>query len=238
MLEVDRVSVSYGKIGALDGVSLDVVEGEVFSLIGANGAGKTTLLRSIMGLVKCSEGRVMFAGQDLTRQPPYVRARVGISIVPEGRGLLRQFTVEENLRAGAFPRSDGTAVRLDLERIYRMFERLRERRRQLAGSLSGGEGQMLALARALMSRPKLLLMDEPSMGLMPTMVDEIFQHIAALRSEGISVLLVEQNARKALRVADRVAAMQLGRITVRGTPSELLEDSRVKQAYFGGGQLG
>jgi branched-chain amino acid transport system ATP-binding protein len=238
VLEVDRVSVSYGKIGALDGVSLDVVEGEVFSLIGANGAGKTTLLRSIMGLVKCSEGRVMFAGQDLTRQPPYVRARVGISIVPEGRGLLRQFTVEENLRAGAFPRSDGTAVRLDLERIYRMFERLRERRRQLAGSLSGGEGQMLALARALMSRPKLLLMDEPSMGLMPTMVDEIFQHIAALRSEGISVLLVEQNARKALRVADRVAAMQLGRITVRGTPSELLEDSRVKQAYFGGGQLG
>lgn len=233
MLEVDKVSVFYGKIRALLDVSVSVASGEVFALIGPNGAGKTTLLRSIAGLVPCAGGRISFQGNDLSRRPAYTRASLGISIVPEGRGLLRQFTVEENLRVGAYSRTDGNEVRTDFERIYELFPQLRERRRQLAGSLSGGEGQMVAIGRALMSRPRLLLMDEPSMGLMPLIIEETFKTIVSLRRQGMSILLVEQNAKKALAVADHAAVLQLGKIILRGTPDELATNDLVRKAYFG-----
>jgi branched-chain amino acid transport system ATP-binding protein len=233
MLAIRDLSVFYGKIRALNRVSLDVNTGEVFALIGPNGAGKTTLLRVIMGVTPCSGGSIAFQNNQLTEQPAYARARLGISIVPEGRGLFPEFTVEENLLAGAFARSGATHVKADLGRIYQMFPKLAERRRQTASTLSGGEGQMLALGRALMARPKLLLLDEPSMGLMPIVVNEIFETIAALKQEKISILLVEQSAKKALSVADRVAVLHLGEIIAQGSPGKLLDDEQVKRAYFG-----
>jgi branched-chain amino acid transport system ATP-binding protein len=233
VLAIRDLSVSYGKIRALKQVSLEVHPGEVFALIGPNGAGKTTLLRAIMGVLPSVGGSVVFYNQELAVQPPHTRARLGISIVPEGRGLFSDFTVEENLLAGAFPRCDASRVKIDLERIYHLFPKLKERRRQWANTLSGGEGQMLALGRALMNCPKLLLLDEPSMGLMPIVVTEIFDTIASLKQERISILLVEQSAKKALSVADRVGLLQLGRITTQGAPVKLLDDEQVKRAYFG-----
>jgi len=233
VLEINDITVAYGKIRALKGVSLRVGAKEVFALIGANGAGKTTLLRAVMGLVPCASGRIMFDGAELSGEPTHVRARRGISIVPEGRGLFPEFTVEENLLAGAYPRSDRSQVAQDLDEVYGRYPRLRERRRQLAGGLSGGEGQMLALGRALMSRPTLLLLDEPSMGLMPSIVGEIFRMIAGLSESGMSVLLVEQNAKKALAIADRAAVLQVGEVVLEGEPRDLLGDEQVKRAYFG-----
>jgi branched-chain amino acid transport system ATP-binding protein len=233
VLAIGDLSVFYGKIRALNKVSLDVQPGEVFALIGPNGAGKTTLLRAIMGVVPCRGGSIAFSNYQLAGQPAHTRARVGISIVPEGRGLFSEFTVEENLLAGAFVRSDAIHVKMDLERIYHLFPKLKERRRQLANTLSGGEGQMLALGRALMSCPKLLLLDEPSMGLMPIVVNEIFDTIASLKQERISILLVEQSAKKALSVADRVGLLQLGCITTQGATVKLLDNEQVKRAYFG-----
>jgi branched-chain amino acid transport system ATP-binding protein len=233
VLDVRNIVVSYGKIRALRDVSLRVGSREVFALIGANGAGKTTLLRAVMGLVPCASGAIRFEGSELSGQPTYIRTRRGISIVPEGRGLFPQFTVEENLLAGAYPRSDRRQVAEDLDKVYALYSRLRERRRQLAGGLSGGEGQMLALGRALMSRPKLLLLDEPSMGLMPSVVGEIFRMVADLRNGGMSILLVEQNAKKALAVADRAAVLQVGEVVLEGEPRDLLGDEQVRRAYFG-----
>jgi branched-chain amino acid transport system ATP-binding protein len=227
------LSVSYGKIRALKQVSLEVHPGEVFALIGPNGAGKTTLLRAIMGVLPCVGGSIVLYNQELTGQPPHTRASLGVSIVPEGRGLFSDFTVEENLLAGAFVRSDASRVKTDLERIYHLFPKLKERRRQSANTLSGGEGQMLALGRALMNCPKLLLLDEPSMGLMPIVVNEIFEKIASLKQEKISILLVEQSAKKALSVADRVGLLQIGQIITQGSPDQLLDDEQVKRAYFG-----
>jgi branched-chain amino acid transport system ATP-binding protein len=233
VLAIRDLSLFYGKIRALHKVSLQVNSGEVLALIGPNGAGKTTLLRAIMGVVPCSGGSIAFQNHELSGQPAYTRARLGISIVPEGRGLFPEFTVEENLLAGAFACSAASHVKADLARIYHMFPRLAERRRQLASTLSGGEGQMLALGRALMNRPQLLLLDEPSMGLMPIVVNEIFDTIASLKQESISILLVEQNAKKALAVADRVGVLQLGQIMTQGTPIQLLDDEQVRRAYFG-----
>jgi branched-chain amino acid transport system ATP-binding protein len=234
MLEIAQLSVLYGKIRALTDVSLTAVPGEIVAVIGANGAGKTTLLRAIMGLVPCAAGSVRFAGEELARQPAHVRPHRGIGIVPEGRGLFVDFTVEENLMAGAYCRSDRREIQGDLEKIYALYPKLKERRRQLAGGLSGGEAQMLALGRALLGRPRLLLLDEPSMGLMPVVVNEIFATIGRLRAEGMSVLLVEQNAKKALKVADRVVVLQLGSVAAHGRPAEVLQDDRVRRAYFGG----
>jgi branched-chain amino acid transport system ATP-binding protein len=234
MLAIRDLSVFYGKIKALNKVSLELEPGEVFALIGPNGAGKTTLLRAIMGVTPLSGGSIAFQNHPLTEKPAYTRARFGISIVPEGRGLFPDFSVEENLLAGAFPRAGTTHVKTDLSRIYQMFPKLAERRHQTASTLSGGEGQMLALGRALMNRPKLLLLDEPSMGLMPIVVNEIFETIAALKQDKISILLVEQSAKKALSVADRVAVLHLGEIIAQGSPGKLLDDEQVKRAYFGG----
>jgi branched-chain amino acid transport system ATP-binding protein len=234
MLAIRDLSVFYGKIKALNKVSLELEPGEVFALIGPNGAGKTTLLRAIMGVTPLSGGSIAFHNHPLTEKPAYTRARFGISIVPEGRGLFPDFSVEENLLAGAFPRAGTTHVKTDLSRIYQMFPKLAERRHQTASTLSGGEGQMLALGRALMNRPKLLLLDEPSMGLMPIVVNEIFETIAALKQDKISILLVEQSAKKALSVADRVAVLHLGEIIAQGSPGKLLDDEQVKRAYFGG----
>lgn len=233
MLEVTNVSVLYGKIRALRNVSLAARSGEIFALIGANGAGKTTLLRAIIGLVPCATGRIVYDGFDLSREPTHARTRRGISIVPEGRGLFTEFSVEENLLAGAFSRGNSGEVSSDLEKVYLLFPKLKERRRQPAGALSGGEGQMLALGRALMSRPKLLLLDEPSMGLMPTLVNEIFKTVKQLRMDGMSILLVEQNAKKALKIADRVAVLQVGEVAIEGTPADVLKDDKVRKAYFG-----
>ncbi len=233
MLEVRQIGVSYGKIRALRDVSVTVGSSEVFALIGANGAGKTTLLRAVMGLVPCTSGHIKFDGSELSGQPTHMRARRGISIVPEGRGLFAEFTVEENLMAGAYVRSNWNEIARDLGKVYDLYPRLGERRRQLAGGLSGGEGQMLALGRALMSKPKLLLLDEPSMGLMPSVVNEIFRTVSRLKEEGMSVLLVEQNAKKALGVADRAAVLQVGEIVLHGKPLELLSNEQVKKAYFG-----
>ena len=234
LLEVRGLNVHYGKLHVLKGVSLNVEEGELVAVIGANGAGKTTLLRTIVGLVRPTSGRIIFAGRDITGLEAWDRVRLGITMIPEGRGLFPYLTVLENLLVGAYLEEDREAVRKRLEEVYRLFPILRERRNQMARTLSGGEGQMLAIGRSLMGRPRLLLMDEPSMGLMPKLVDELFEVIGRLKEEGITILLVEQNARKALEVADRGYVLETGRVVLKGTAEELRENPMVRKAYLGG----
>lgn len=234
MLRLSNVSVQYGHIQALTSISLDVPTGGIFSVLGANGAGKTTLLRSIVGLAP-SEGQIEFDGCDIDNLPTFRRVQRGIALVPEGRRLFPDFTVAENLRIGAFRRDDRAAIAADIERICGIFPILKTRYHQKAKTLSGGEGQMLAIGRALMSRPKLLLLDEPSVGLMPIAAAEIFTMIREIpRNSGVTVLLVEQNAQKALAIADEVAVLELGHLVLRGKTAEVLANPRIKEAYLGG----
>ena len=233
LLEVKRLSVNYGGIQALQNVDLIVNTGEVVTLIGANGAGKSTTLRAISRLVKLKSGQIRYNGRDITRCPAYKVVRLGIAHAPEGRRVLSRQTVLDNLELGAYIRSHQAAVSTDINRQFEIFPRLAERRHQLAGTLSGGEQQMLAIARAVMSRPKLLLLDEPSLGLAPAVVREIFSIIQHLRSTGVTILLVEQNANLALQIADRGYVLEAGCITLTGQASELLNDDRVKKAYLG-----
>ena len=226
LLEVDNIHTYYGNIHALKGVSLEVNEGEVVTLIGSNGAGKSTTLKTISGLLR-------LAGKDLTSHPAHEVAAMGLAQVPEGRRCFASLTVEENLDMGAFTRKDKPGIKQDLERMYDLFPRLRERRNQVSGTLSGGEQQMLAMGRALMARPTVLLMDEPSMGLAPVLVDGVFEIIDRLHKEGTTILLVEQNARMALQVADRGYVLQTGEIVKVGTGQDLQSDEAVQRIYLG-----
>ncbi|MFN9206834.1 MAG: ABC transporter ATP-binding protein [Pseudanabaena sp.] len=233
MLEIKNLSVNYGGIQALQDVSLTVNEGEVVTLIGANGAGKTTTLRSISGLVSPRSGEIIYNGKNITSLRPDQIVQVGIAHSPEGRRVLARQTVLDNLELGAFVRSDRWGIKADIEKQFQIFPRLGERRDQLAGTLSGGEQQMLAIARAVMSRPRLLLLDEPSLGLAPQIVREIFKTIVNLNQSGVTILLVEQNATLALQHANRGYVMESGVITIAGQASDLLVDERVRQAYLG-----
>jgi len=233
ILSIEQLQVAYGGIRAVKGIDLKVDEGELVCLIGANGAGKTTTLRAITGLVRAAAGAVRYDGHDITRLKPHEIARRGLALVPEGRGVFAQLTIEENLAMGAYARSDSVAVATDVERMFALFPRLKERRRQTAGTLSGGEQQMLAIARALMSRPKLLLLDEPSMGLAPLMVEKIFDVIRTIASEGVTLLLVEQNARLALEISQRGYVLEGGLVTLTGAGTTLLHDPRIREAYLG-----
>jgi branched-chain amino acid transport system ATP-binding protein len=233
LLALEKLAVAYGAIRAVKRIDLAVESGETVCLIGANGAGKTTTLRAITGLVRAAAGRVRYAGEDLGRLRVHEIARRGLALVPEGRGVFPQLTIEENLAMGAYARKDRAAVRADIDHAFQLFPRLAERRRQTAGTLSGGEQQMLAIARALMSRPKLLLLDEPSMGLAPLMVEKIFEVIRTIAKEGVTLLLVEQNARLALETSDRAYVLEGGLVTLSGPASSLLHDPRVREAYLG-----
>ncbi|MCR4866534.1 MAG: ABC transporter ATP-binding protein [Lachnospiraceae bacterium] len=233
MLEVKDLEVNYGVIKAIKGVSFEVNEGEVISLIGANGAGKTTILHAVSGLLNKTAGTVMFEGKDITKTPAHKIVYMGMSHVPEGRRVFAQLTVLENLKLGAYSRKDKNELNETLEKVYKSFPRLEERKNQLAGTLSGGEQQMLAMGRALMSHPKLILMDEPSMGLSPIFVEEIFNIIKEISASGTTVLLVEQNAKKALSIADRAYVLETGNITLSGDAKTLMNDESVKKAYLG-----
>ncbi|MBC8021820.1 MAG: ABC transporter ATP-binding protein [Burkholderiales bacterium] len=233
LLSIEQLHVAYGGIRAVKGIDLAVNAGELVCLIGANGAGKTTTLRAITGLVRPAAGAVRYDGVDISRMKPHEIARRGLALVPEGRGVFAQLTIEENLAMGAYARSDPGAVAADIERAFTLFPRLRERRKQTAGTLSGGEQQMLAIARALMMRPKLLLLDEPSMGLAPLMVEKIFDVIRAIASEGVTLLLVEQNARLALEISQRAYVLEGGVVTLSGEGRTLLNDPRIREAYLG-----
>ncbi len=233
MLEIKDVEVFYGMIQAIKGVSFQVNEGEVIALIGANGAGKTTILHSITGLIAPKKGQIFFEEQDITATPAHKIVSMGMAHVPEGRRVFAQLTVLENLKMGAFTRKDKEEVEESLIRVYKRFPRLEERKNQMAGTLSGGEQQMLAMGRALMSRPRIILMDEPSMGLSPIFVNEIFDIIREVSEGGTTVLLVEQNAKKALSIADRAYVLETGRIVLDGKAQELLNDDSVKKAYLG-----
>jgi len=233
MLEINDLSVNYGGIKALQQVSLRVETGEIVTLIGANGAGKTTTLKTISRLLTAKTGRIIYQGQDITHLPPHEIVKRGIAHSPEGRRILARQTVLTNLQLGAYTRSDRLGVKSDIEEQWQLFPRLSERREQLAGTLSGGEQQMLAIARALMSRPKLLLLDEPSLGLAPQIVREIFSIIRQLNESGVTILLVEQNANLALETANRGYVLEAGRLTIAGEAGDLLRDERVKQAYLG-----
>jgi branched-chain amino acid transport system ATP-binding protein len=233
LLEVRALKVAYGGINAVKGIDLDVRAGEMITLIGANGAGKTTTLRALARLVHPASGSVRYNGQDILALPGFRLIELGMALVPEGRGIFGQLTVAENLAMGAYCRSDAPAVRADLEHVYHVFPRLAQRRRQTAGTLSGGEQQMLAIGRALMCRPKLLLLDEPSMGLAPLLVQKIFETIRAIAREGVTILLVEQNAKLALEICHRGYVMESGRITLHDNAQALLADPRVRQAYLG-----
>ena len=233
LLELKGLEVRYGGIRAVKGIDLSVGEGELVCLIGANGAGKTSALKAICGLLPAAGGSVHYAGRPVTGSPPFRLVREGLVLVPEGRGIFGQLTVAENLAMGAFAREDAAGVRRDLERMLTLFPRLAERSAQSAGTLSGGEQQMLALARALMSKPRLLLLDEPSMGLAPLMVARIFEVVKAIAAEGMTILLVEQNARLALEAASRGYVMESGAITLSGEARALLADARVREAYLG-----
>ena len=232
LLEVRRLEVGYGGIRAVKGIDLEVCEGELVCLIGSNGAGKSTTLRAICGLLHARGGDVRYAGADIAGTPVHELPRKGLVMVPEGRGIFAQLTVEENLAMGAFTRNDGDIGR-DLERRYETFPRLKERRTQTAGTLSGGEQQMLAIGRALMARPRLLLLDEPSMGLAPRLVAKIFDIVREIAAEGVTILLVEQNAKLALEVASRGYVMESGNITLAGNSADLLSDPKVREAYLG-----
>ena len=232
ILSVQDINVYYGAIHAIKDVSLTVSEGEIVTLIGANGAGKSTTLQTISGLLRSKTGDICFCGQSIARLPSHKIVERGIAQVPEGRRIFLQMTVQENLEMGAFTRSGG--VDKDLERVYALFPRLLERKKQIAGTLSGGEQQMLAMGRALMSHPKLMMLDEPSMGLAPILVEQVFSIIRQLHEEGTTILLVEQNAQMALSVADRAYVMETGKIILQGTGAELARSDQVKKAYLGG----
>ena len=233
MLHVQDLNVHYGSIHAIHGISLDVDEGEVVSLIGANGAGKTTILHTITGIKKATSGSVELCGTNLLTTEPHKIVGLGMAHVPEGRHVFTQMTVEENLEMGAFTAKDKSHIQEDLQNVYRRFPRLEERRGQLAGTLSGGEQQMLAMGRALMSRPKILLLDEPSMGLSPLLVKEIFLIIQELNQNGMTILLVEQNAKMALFIANRAYVLETGKVVMEGRAKDLLEDDSVRKAYLG-----
>ena len=233
ILKVEDINVYYGSIHAIKGVSFEVNQGEIVTLIGANGAGKSTTLNTISGLLHSKTGSVTFLGEDLGRVPCHKIVSKGLALVPEGRRVFLQMTVQENLEMGAFTQG-GKSVDADLERVYAQFPRLKERCKQVAGTLSGGEQQMLAIGRALMSHPKLLMLDEPSMGLAPLLVEQIFDIIRELHKAGATILLVEQNAQMALEVADRAYVLETGSITLSGSGHELLESDAIKKAYLGG----
>jgi branched-chain amino acid transport system ATP-binding protein len=233
LLEIDNIVLQYGRIQALHGISVTVEEGEVVALIGANGAGKSTTMRAVSGLRPIASGRIRFNGRDITRMRADKRVRLGISQSPEGRGIFPGMTVMENLEMGAYTRRDGAAVAKDLERVFGLFPRLAERRKQIGGTMSGGEQQMLAVGRALMSRPRLLLLDEPSMGLAPMLIQQIFEIISEINGQGTTILLVEQNAQQALSRAHRAYVLETGRIVRAGTGEELLADPSVQEAYLG-----
>ena len=233
LLSVNEVKVAYGGIQAVKGVSLDVREGELVSLIGSNGAGKTTTMKAITGLLPLGGGHIQLAGQSIDGQGPWDLVQQGLAMVPEGRGVFTRMTIVENLQMGAYIRNDDVAIADDIERVFTTFPRLKERRDQLAGTMSGGEQQMLAMGRALMSRPKVLLLDEPSMGLSPIMVDKIFEVIQEVSAQGVTILLVEQNASRALQIADRGYVMESGLITLSGNAHDMLHDPKVREAYLG-----
>lgn len=233
MLEVKNLKVYYGVIQAIRDVSFTVNEGEVIALIGANGAGKTTILHTITGLISAKEGEVLYEGTDLQKIPAHKIVSMGIAHVPEGRHVFAQLSVYENLLMGAFTRRDKKEIEESLENVYKRFPRLKERKNQLAGTLSGGEQQMLAMGRALMSKPKIILMDEPSMGLSPILVGEIFDIIKSISASGTTVLLVEQNAKKALSIADRAYVLETGKIVLTDDAKKLMDNEQVKKAYLG-----
>ena len=233
LLKVSDVKVGYGGIQAVKGVSLEVREGELVSLIGSNGAGKTTTMKAITGLLPLGGGHIELAGKTIDGQGPWDLVQQGLAMVPEGRGVFTRMTIVENLQMGAYIRDDNAAIDEDIERVFTTFPRLKERRDQLAGTMSGGEQQMLAMGRALMSRPKVLLLDEPSMGLSPIMVDKIFEVIQEVSAQGVTILLVEQNASRALQIADRGYVMESGLITLSGDAHEMLHDPKVREAYLG-----
>ena len=233
MLSVNNLQVHYGMIQAIKDVSFEVNEGEVIALIGANGAGKTTILHTVSGLLQPTRGSVIFEGQDITKVPAHKIVSLGMAHVPEGRRVFAQLTVLENLKLGAYTRKDKNEMEETLKMIYKRFPRLEERKNQIAGTLSGGEQQMLAMGRALMSHPKIILMDEPSMGLSPIFVEEVFKIIRDISAEGVTVLLVEQNAKKALNIADRAYVLETGNIILQGDAKKLMNDESVKKAYLG-----
>lgn len=233
MLKVTDLKVYYGVIQAIKGISFEVNEGEVIALIGANGAGKTTILHTVTGLVEAKAGTVEFEGRDITKMPGHKIVTLGMAHVPEGRRVFSDLTMLENLKLGAYTRKDKNEVEETLKMVYKRFPRLEERKNQMAGTLSGGEQQMLAMGRALMSHPKIILMDEPSMGLSPIFVNEIFDIIKEVSASGTTVLLVEQNAKKALSIADRAYVLETGKIVLEGKADELMNDASVKKAYLG-----
>ena len=233
LLEIKDLEVNYGVIKAIKGVSFDVNEGEIIALIGANGAGKTTILHTITGLIQAKKGSIVFDGKELTKTPPHKIVSMGMAHVPEGRRIFQQLSVLENLKLGAYTRKDKSEIASTLKMVYERFPRLEERKNQVAGTLSGGEQQMLAMGRALMSKPRIILMDEPSMGLSPLLVSEIFDIIKVINESGTTVLLVEQNAKKALSIADRAYVLETGKITLSGDAKDLINDESVKKAYLG-----
>ena len=233
LLEIKDLEVNYGVIKAIKGVSFNVNEGEIIALIGANGAGKTTILHTITGLIQAKKGSIVFDGKELTKTPPHKIVSMGMAHVPEGRRIFQQLSVLENLKLGAYTRKDKSEIASTLKMVYERFPRLEERKNQVAGTLSGGEQQMLAMGRALMSKPRIILMDEPSMGLSPLLVSEIFDIIKVINESGTTVLLVEQNAKKALSIADRAYVLETGNITLSGDAKDLVNDESVKKAYLG-----
>ena len=233
LLEVKNLKVAYGGIQAVKGIDLHIDQGELVTLIGANGAGKTTTLRTLVGMVKPAEGTIQYDGKPTGKTPVFDFVRKGLVMVPEGRGVFGRLTVEENLRMGAYYRNDESAIRSEIDYVYELFPRLKERMTQLAGTLSGGEQQMLAMGRAMLSKPKLLLLDEPSMGLAPIIVQKIFEIVQMISKQGVTILLVEQNAKLALEISDRGYVMESGRITMSGAASELLSSDAVQKAYLG-----
>ena len=233
LLQLRDLRVAYGAIEAVKGISLELAHGELVSLIGANGAGKTTTLNAIAGILPTAGGELLYEGKGIEKLSAHLRLRRGLALVPEGRGIFTRLTVEENLRMGAYCRRDVDGVEADLERVFTMLPRVKERLQQVAGTLSGGEQQMVAIGRALLSRPRLLLLDEPSMGLAPLVVEKIFEVIRSVAAEGVTILLVEQNANLALEFSQRAYVMESGRITLAGTGAELLADPKVRAAYLG-----
>ena len=233
LLQLKNLQISYGGIQAVKGIDLELWAGETVCLIGANGAGKTTTLNAIAGVQPIAGGDILYAGDTINVLPAHKRLRRGVALVPEGRGIFTRLTVEENLRMGAYSRNDKAGIEADLERVYTMLPRIKERLPQVAGTLSGGEQQMVAIGRALLSRPKLLLLDEPSMGLAPRVVEKIFEVVQSVAKDGVSILLVEQNAKLALEFAQRGYVMESGRITLTGSGDELLANPKVREAYLG-----
>lgn len=234
LLEVKNLEVYYGVIQAIKGISFEVNEGEIVTLIGSNGAGKTTTMQSIMGLIPAKHGEIIYDGVPINKVPSHKVVQMGMTQVPEGRRVFQELTVFDNLFMGAYTKKDNKKIKEDIESVYDRFPRLKERKNQIAGTLSGGEQQMLAMGRALMSHPRLLMLDEPSMGLSPLLVDQVFSIIKDIHKEGTTILLVEQNAGKALAIADRAYVLETGNITMTGEAGTLLNDDRIKKAYLGG----